>query len=51
MARMMKKMGKMGGLGGLKNMMSSLGGASPNPGLGMVKIQLWMPIKWPNYKK
>ena len=34
MARMMKKMGKMGGLGGLKNMMSSLGGASPNPGLG-----------------
>ena len=34
MARMMKKMGKMGGLGGIKNMMSSLGGASPNPGLG-----------------
>ena len=34
MARMMKKMGKMGGLGGLKNMMSSLGGASQNPGLG-----------------
>ena len=34
MARMMKKMGKMGGLGGLKNMMSSLGGASPNPRLG-----------------
>jgi len=34
MARMMKKMGKMGGLGGLKNMMSSLGGESPNPGLG-----------------
>ena len=33
MARMMKKMGKIGGLGGLKNMMSSLGGASPNPGL------------------
>jgi signal recognition particle subunit SRP54 len=34
MARMMKKMGKMGGLGGLKNMMSSLGGESPNLGLG-----------------
>ena len=33
MARMMKKMGKMGGLGGLKNIMSSLGGGNPNPGL------------------
>ena len=33
MARMMKKMGKMGGLGELKNIMPSLGGESPNPGL------------------
>ncbi len=51
MARMMKKMGKMGGLGGLKNMMSSLEDQVQILDQGMVKIQLWIQIRWPNYKK
>ena len=51
MARMMKKMGKMGGLGGLKNMMSSLGGSSPNPGSGDGQNSVMDPNKMAELQK